>query len=414
MAEIAEEMKQLADYAIKSARDRYHKDLDFSEQSLIVLDNILYKIYWGFSGRTDDGDDGGEGGLVYNTALIWGSYLGEYIIFKWGGKWIQKGSEQLVEINNLKFSPVKFVYQKISDHPDTSVEDYLNDASGMIYTSAVNRQNTQELKEKKELIKEQIPEKASKKPVRIERRTIYLIAGILSALILIAVFATGYALVKSGGLPAFALSGQLTSTHTSTSTQVLLSPTILPTDTPMPTVTLLPTYTLQPTETPIPTFTPSMTYTEIPSSTPTDTPIPFIPTHTPRPTNTRASTPVPPTSTPKPTAVPPTATATNLPPTNTLPPPPTIKSCGVDPSSINWGEPTTLTFRVEFSAPGYGINGINFQSSFPGQGGCSDANTDGDSTASCQGNSGMLTPATRVDVTIQTSLGDCSTSYSTP
>jgi hypothetical protein len=419
MAEINEQMKELADYAIKSARERYHKDLDFSEQSLIILDNILYKIYWGFSGRTDNG---GEDSLAYNTALIWGSYLGEYIILKWGGKWTQKGSEQLIEINNLKFSPVKFVYQKISEHPDTSVEDYINDAKGMIYTSVVNRQAKQEIKEKKEPIREQLTVKASegpireqltvkpsKKPVRIEQRTIYLIGGIIGALIIIAGCITGYTLVKSGGLPAFAPPEQATSTNTSTSTGALLSPTFLPTDTPIPTATLLPTYTPLPTDTPIPTFTPSLTSTEIPSSTPTDTQTPFIPTNTPRPTYTRTYTPVPPT--PKPTTVPPTPT--NSPPTNTQPPPPTIKSCGVNPSSINWGEPTTLTFRVEFSAPGYGINGISFQKSFPGQAGCS-VGGGGDTTVSCQGNSGMVSPATKVDVTIQTPLGDCATSYSTP
>ena len=38
MSTIKEEMKETADYAIKTARDRYKKDLDFSEQSITVLD----------------------------------------------------------------------------------------------------------------------------------------------------------------------------------------------------------------------------------------------------------------------------------------------------------------------------------------------------------------------------------------
>jgi hypothetical protein len=403
MAEINDEMKEMVDYAVKSAKDRYKKDLDFSEQSIIILDNILTKIYWGFSGRTDNG---GESGLVYNTALIWGSYLGEYMIFKWGGKWIVKGSERLVSINNIEFSPIKQIYKKISDHPEISVEDYINDTKRIIYTSVVNPQNVQYVTQKNERIREQITVQPTNKSVSISRRTIYIIGGIVGALVIISGMIIGITIIQSRGTPAIGVVNTSTSTSTETTTQVISTATPSSSNTPLPTVTPLPTYTTRPSKTPTPSFTPSLTYTEIPSSTPTDTETP-IPTNTPRPTFTRTYTPVPPSNTPKP------PTSTNAPPpTNTQPPPPTIKSCGVNPSSINWGEPTTLTFMVEFSASGYGINGISFQQSFPGQAGCSVGG--GGTTASCQGNSGMLTPATKVDVTIQTDLGDCSTSYSTP
>jgi hypothetical protein len=400
MAEVNEEMKEMADYAIKSAKDRYKKDLDFSEQSIIVLDNILTKIYWGFSGRTDDG---GESGLVYNTALIWGSYLGEYMIFKWGGKWLLKDSERLVSINKIIFSPIKLIYQKISDHPEYSVEDYINDTKRIIYTSAVNPENVQQLTRTSERIKEQISVQPVKKSVSIDRRTIYILGGIVGALVILAGCIIGYTVVRSGGLPAFGAVKTATNTSTHPPTQVIPTATLRTTDTPAPTVTPLPTYTPQPTETPIPTFTPSLTYTEIPSSTPTDTETP-IPTNTPRPTFTR--TPVPPTKTP----VPPTST-NPPPPTNTQPPPPTIKSCSVNPSSIDWGAPSDLTFRVEFSAPYYGIVGMNFNPQ-KGQSGCTDSNTDGDTTARCTGNSGVLLPGEEVTVVIQTSLGTCDVKYS--
>ena len=404
MADVNEEMKEMADYAVKSAKDRYKKDLDYSEQSLIILDNILTKIYWGFSGRTDNG---AEGGLVYNTALIWGSYLGEFMIFKWGGKWVLKGSDRLVLINDITFSPIKLINQKISDHPEYSVEDYINDTKRIIYSSVVNPQNVQHLAKTNERIKEQISLKPTRKAFSIDRRTVYIIGGIIGALVIIAGCITGYSIIQAGGLPAFGLIKTATNTSTHTPIQVIYTATRQPTNTPIPTVTPLPTYTPQPTETPIPTFTPSLTYTEIPSSTPTDTETPFIPTNTPRPTFTRTYTPVPPTK----THVPPTSTNAP-PPTNTQPPPPTIKSCGVNPSSINWGEPTTLTFTVEFSAPGYGINGMNFDPQFPGQSGCTDPNTDGNSTASCQGNSGIVLQGREVTVVIQTLLGNCAVKYS--
>ena len=405
MAEINEEMKEMADYAVKSAKDRYKKDLDFSEQSLIVLDNILTKIYWGFSGRTDNG---GEGGLVYNTALIWGSYLGEYLIFKWGGNWILKGADRLVSINDIVFSPIKLIYQKISDHPEYSVEDYINDTKRIIYSSVVNPQNVQYLAKKNERIKEQISVKPTKKSVSIDRRTIYIIGGILGALVIIAGLITGYTIIRSGGLPAFGLAKEATSTNTATFTQVPPTATLQLTDTPVPTITPLPTYTPQPTETPNPTFTSSPTSTEIPSPTPTDTETPFIPTNTPRPTFTRTFTPAPPTRTP----IPPTPTNVQ-PPTSTQPPPVVIESCSVDPSIVPAGKNVTITFTVHFSAPGYGFNAIN-PHDFPNQGGCNGTDDNGDGIAWCDGSSGLLPSSTIANITITSSVGNCSVSYRTP
>jgi hypothetical protein len=389
-------MKEMADYAVKSAKDRYKKDLDFSEQSIIILDNILTKIYWGFSGRTDDG---GESGLVYNTALIWGSYLGEYMIFKWGGKWILKGSDRLVSVNNIEFSPIKLIYQKISDRPQLSVEDYLNDAKRLIYTSVVNPQNVQNVAKKNEQLREQITVTPAKQPVSINRRTLYIIGGVVGALVIIAGIVIGYTILRPRGVPAMGADMTSTSTSTQLSTQVPSSATLAASDTPIPTITPLPTYTTLPTETASPSFTPSPTFTELPSSTPTDTETP-IPTNTPRPTYTRTYTPVPPSNTPKPPA-----------PTNTQPPPPSIVSCSVNPSTINAGENVGITFTVRFSAGGYSFTAVvNNPPDFPGQSGCS-GTADGSGVASCGGSSGLLPSSTTAHINITTSLGNCSVSY---
>jgi hypothetical protein len=400
MAEINDEMKEMADYAVKSAKDRYKKDLDFSEQSITILDNILTKIYWGFSGRTDDG---GETGLVYNTALIWGSYLGEFMIFKWGGKWILKGSERLVSINNIEFSPIKVIFQKISDRPQLSVEDYINDAKRIIYTSVVNPQNVQNVAKKNERIREQIAVTPVKQPVSIDRRTFYIIGGIVGALVIIAGIVIGYTILRPRGVPAMGADMTSTSTSTQLSTQVPSSATLAASDTPIPTITPLPTYTTLPTETASPSFTPSLTFTELPSSTPTDTETP-IPTNTPRPTFTRTYTPIPPSKTPNP------PTSTNPPPpTNTQPPPVTIESCSVNPSTIDTPENKSITFIVYFSAPGYGFTAIN-TNEWPGQAGCS-GTAGSNGVATCNGSSGLLPSSTVVNVTITTSIGNCSVSY---
>ena len=65
--DINEEMRLIADFAVNSAKQRYGLILDFSEESIDVLDSILEKIYWGFYSR--DRSEG-EGGLIFNTATI--------------------------------------------------------------------------------------------------------------------------------------------------------------------------------------------------------------------------------------------------------------------------------------------------------------------------------------------------------
>ncbi len=134
MPNINDEMKSTADYAINAAKQRFKLELDFSDQSLIRLEKILEQIYWGFSNHPKDE---GEGGVIYSTAAIWGSYLGEYMRLKWDGNWIQKGSDRLVSISNIEFSPINFVNQKITSHPEFSVDNYLNETARILNTLAI-------------------------------------------------------------------------------------------------------------------------------------------------------------------------------------------------------------------------------------------------------------------------------------
>jgi hypothetical protein len=387
-----EEMKEVAAYAIKAAKDRYKKDLDFSEQSITILDNILTKIRWGFSGPADDRE---EGGLAYNHALIWGSYLGEYMISKWGGTWILKGTERIVSINNIEFSPIKFVFQKITDHPEYSVEDYLHETRKIIYTSVLNPQDAQFEPRKSESFMEQLALESTRKPFSINRRSVYVIAGILGALIIIAGIITGLRALRSGGIGAFGLRGHVTTTGTPMRALSTASP--WPTDTPMPTVTPLSTYTPLPTDTPHPALSPSMTYTIIPSSTATERPTPLFPKNTLPPWLPPTSTLAPSTSTPKPPIVPPVV----------------IESCEVNPSTVPPNINSRITFIVHFSAPGYGFTAEN-DSPYSGQSGCSGIDDNGDGIAYCDGSSGELPESTIVNVTITSSVGNCTARYQSP
>jgi hypothetical protein len=400
MTTIKEEMKETADYAIKSAKDRYKTDLDFSDQSISSLENILTKISWGYSGPVDEV---GEGGLAYNQALVWGSYLGEYMISKWGGKWIQRGSDCLVSINNILFFPIKFVFQKITDHPEYSAEDYIDEIRNIIYTSVLNPQDTQFDTTKSARFNEQIAAESTQKPVKINRRSIYMVTGIFGALVVITGVIMGFWASSSGDHPAIGIAGQVT--RTDTPTEIIPSETIRPTESPLSTATSLPTSTLLPTktstplptQTSTPTYTASATRTRRPNSTPTETPVTPTLTNTIRPTLPPTTTPVPPTRPPQPPTVPPVV----------------IESCDVNPSTVASGISQKITFIVHFSAPGYQFTANN-DGPFSGQSGCTGTDDNNDGIAYCDGSSGILPDNTNVDVLITSAVGNCTAKYHSP
>jgi hypothetical protein len=181
------------------------------------------------------------------------------------------------------------------------------------------------------------------------------------------------------------------------------------TDTTYPAATLLQTYTPKPTITTLPSSTPFLTDTPTQTPPPTNTSTPITPTRTRTPIKPRTPTPI---NTDIPATHAPRATNTPVPPSPTIPPPthtqppPALLSCSIDPSSVPAGINTQLTFRAQFSAPGYDFR-VTFRSTFPGQTDCS-------GSAECTGMSGLLPSSTKVDVTFSSSVGDCTASYSSP
>ena len=393
---ITDEMKSTADYAIKAAKERFKQDLDYSEQSIARLENILGQIYWGFSNRTKEES---EDGVILNTAMIWGSYLGEFMRLKMGGMWILKGSDPLISIKNIEFSPVSLVYHKITDHPEYSLENYLNESKRVINTSVITPQQSRYRAENVSQPEKPVPTIPAKKPVTIDKRLMLILAGIVGILFVTLAIIIGYRLIKAGGEPSVGVIASATSSNTNIpSKTALVAASPFYTMTPYPTATLLPTYTPEPTQTTIPSYTASLTFAQTVTSTPTDTPAPTVipPTRRPTFTPTTAPTHVPATEVPPPTA--------------TQPPPVVIQSCEVNPSTIAAGISVPLTFTVHFSAPGYGFEALNPPNN-PGQNGCSGSDGDGDGVASCDGSSGLLPSSTKIDVTIRSSVGNCTVSY---
>lgn len=416
MPDFNEEMRLTADYAISTAKERYGLVLDYSEESLDILDNILEKIYWGFSSHSKEE---GEGGLVYNTATIWGSYLGEYMRLKWGGTWVMKGTQRCISITSIEFSPINFIFQRITSHPEYRVKNYVQETKNVIYTSVIHAKKPQFVPESAgQPVKAQpanLVQRLSKFDLKsVDKRLVYITGGILGMLVVILGCMVGYVLISSSGQPLLGLFADATSTSTiSPSPFVQPSATAWLTDTATPTMTQLPTYTSAPTKTQRPSSTPYMTATllaswtptETKTATPTDT---LIPRRSPTPTRTQGITPQPPSTTRTPTPT------TQPSPTNTLtqpPPPPSIVSCGVSPSQVPVLSATGLTFQVTFSEPGYGFNVGSFNPSLEGQIGCTAPDTGG-VTTSCTGVSGLVPSNTTVTVTLNSNIGSCDVKYS--
>ena len=67
MIDINEEMKTAADTAIKSAKESFGQELDYSEESIEKLDNLLGQIYQSFSNHELDEETSNE---ILDTAII--------------------------------------------------------------------------------------------------------------------------------------------------------------------------------------------------------------------------------------------------------------------------------------------------------------------------------------------------------
>ena len=119
------EMRLAAAYAIRMARERFGKQLDYSESSLPTLELIVDQAYQQYKTGILDGGELSDAEREY-TAAVWGSYYGELIRLKFGGVWIIEDSKRLLVIDGQKFFPIDHIYQRITGHLQEDVKQYFN------------------------------------------------------------------------------------------------------------------------------------------------------------------------------------------------------------------------------------------------------------------------------------------------
>lgn len=192
-------MKATADYAIKSAKERFGQDLDLSEKSINKLDNLLSPAYQSLSGRVKDEK---TNLAISKTASIWGAYLGEIMRQKFGGSWILKGSERLLTIRGLEFSPINFVFQKITNHPEYSIKEFIAEAGRKISQPQVEQSQPPKEPEFTNQPSEQVPVNKQQNSVTIDKKVIFAFAGIGGVLLIAIICVVGFILLNGGGISA--------------------------------------------------------------------------------------------------------------------------------------------------------------------------------------------------------------------
>lgn len=400
MSNINEVMKANADNAIIAAKEKFGQELDFSDQSIDKLEEILEQVHKNYSNQSPNGT---TSNLVSDTATLWGSYLGEYFRIKWGGTWVDKGFEQVISILGIEFYPINLIYQKLTSHPEYRVQIYVYEAKKVIYTAVINPNRAEYLPENVGQPQSKISERRSIIPGTINKGRLFIAMSIIGIIIIAAGSILGYRSLKTDGLAALSAEDLSESSPTYVPTKTALATvthySVLSTQ---PTATWLPTYTHIPTFTPRPSITSYPTYTQTLASLATETHAAIFLKATLAPRMSPTPRPVQPTSPPGGAPPPP-------------PPPPTVPpialvSCEVNPSTVPLNQNITITIIGHFSTniPGYGFSA---SVDSPGSG-CSGTDSDGDGIAYCDGSSGASSTPLTVNVTLSSSVGSCGTSYS--
>ena len=130
------QMQRFADNAVTAAKDKFGVRLDYSENSLLQLELLLQQAHEGYKKVTSSGNSPNI--PIENTARIWGSYLGEVIRRKWGGNWLNKNDESIININGFEVSPIFFVSQRVSGQIQYPVNQYFVEISTKIAIVSTN------------------------------------------------------------------------------------------------------------------------------------------------------------------------------------------------------------------------------------------------------------------------------------
>ncbi len=127
---IKDVMQAFAQDAVDFARKHLHFKLDYSENSIEILESILAVFHddlpKGTKARRRQGPSEEE---IWNMAKLWGGYFGEVIRRRWKGEWTDKSAVMPDPVYTLRIRggeiyPATKVYKRLTDGPTDNVWDF--------------------------------------------------------------------------------------------------------------------------------------------------------------------------------------------------------------------------------------------------------------------------------------------------
>jgi hypothetical protein len=130
-SEAAQLMAEYAQDAVDTARDKFQIDLDYSLESVEMLDIILQAQFdamptgWTLLYRRRPSKR-----KLRTWSKMWGGYLGEVIRRAWGGQWLQPAEGPFkdgitLQVRGTMLSPIAHAHQQLVNGADASVAAYV-------------------------------------------------------------------------------------------------------------------------------------------------------------------------------------------------------------------------------------------------------------------------------------------------
>jgi len=117
------EILRNSEYIVKAAKQEFNQTLDYSIDSIQNLEAIIQDVKARFLQVKKEGKLSEQ--TIQSASVSIGAYLGEVIRRHYGGNWIATNAVmKILIINGQEFSPILYVFQRLAQDSDVSLEKY--------------------------------------------------------------------------------------------------------------------------------------------------------------------------------------------------------------------------------------------------------------------------------------------------
>jgi hypothetical protein len=122
-----------SEYTVEAAKKELKRTLDYSIDSFKNLEFLIQHVKARFTSLKNEGKLSEQ--TVQSASVSIGAYLGEVIRRHHGGAWIAKNPiMKTLVINGQEFSPILYIFQRLTKDSDFSLENYWSDIHQNLYS----------------------------------------------------------------------------------------------------------------------------------------------------------------------------------------------------------------------------------------------------------------------------------------